>query len=278
MQVPSQIHARTRLPAVPSGVVRIRFRSSMSVHTYTRFVIHYNTHLPEPRPCGGLLFTTDDTSWHHVAATVDHSNRSAVRMEIYVDGTVRSSTVASKRRNLLKPLALMGEMGLAIGRSDPGRPPPRTKPSSMMDSGQIEEFGIQQGSESFWAAGLDEMMLWNVLRTAEEILADVSTTCRAGRSGAFGSVWPVLCYSFDSLDLHRDDGKYHFTDLGLNPPVNAQAVVGDRFAPSCTTLGDNGALVDKVIAASPVLGVRLFLFFGPLQNSANFTEGNKSLN
>jgi hypothetical protein len=80
----------------------------------------------------------------------------------------------------------------------------------------------------------------------------LSATCRAGRSGAFGSVWPILCYSFDSLDLHRDrdTGEMHFTDLGLDPPVNAQTVVGDRFAPSCTTLGDNGALVDKVISSS----------------------------
>jgi hypothetical protein len=252
VQIPSQISYTTTLPVVPAGIVRIRFQSSMSVHTYSRFVIRYNTLPPGPRSCEGLLFTRDNTSWHHVAATVNHSKGSAVSMNIYVDGAVRASSVASKRKNLPKSLALVGEMGLAIGRSDPGRPPPRTMTSSMIDTSQATTIGRMQGSETFWASGLDEMRLWNVSRTAEEILAGLRSTCRAGRSGAFGVVWPILCFSFDSLDLHRDrdDGNMYFSDLGLAPPVNARAVVGDRFAPSCTTLGDNGALVDMVIASS----------------------------
>ena len=200
MQIPSQISYAVTLPVVPSGIVRIRFQSSMSVHTYSRFVLRYNTLPPGPRSCEGLLFTRDNTSWHHVAATVNHSNGSAVSMNIYVDGAVRASSVASKRRNLPKPLALVGEMGLAIGRSDPGRPPPRTMTSSLMDASQATTIGKMQGSETFWAAGLDEMRLWNVSRTAEEILAGLrsESMCGAGRSGAFGAAWPVLCFSFDS--------------------------------------------------------------------------------
>jgi hypothetical protein len=260
LQFPTQISFLTTLPAVMSGVVRIRFLSSTSVHSFSRFVVHYSTTPPGSRPCGGLIFADDQKNWHHVAATLDHYNKSAVSMKIYINGTVRADAIASSQKVAL--MALVGEMGLAIGRPDPGRPPPVTMPLSLIDTSKIDEIGYQQGSESFWAAGLDEMRLWNFSRTAEEIIAGLSTTCKTGVNGAFGRAIPVLCYSFDSLDLRRGDGKMYFTDFGLDPPIDAQAVVGDRFAPWCTTLGDGGALVDKVITLVQLRAPSCFWMLG----------------
>ena len=234
-------------PAVLSSVIRIRFRSPMSVHRSSRFVVHYSTLPAGTRPCDGLLVTPDENPWHHAAATVDQINGSAVSMRIYVDGVIRANAVASMQKMLNKPLALVGEMGLAIGRSDPGRPPPLIGPFNRIDYSR--EIDLHQGAETFWASGLDEMRLWNVSRSAEEIFMGLSTTCKDGGGGTFGSILPILCYSFNRLDLYTDDGKMYFSDLGLAPPVDAQAVVGDRFAPWCTTLGDNGLLVDQVTAA-----------------------------
>jgi hypothetical protein len=259
VQFPTQISFTTTLPAVLSGVVRIRFSSSMSVHTFSSFTVYYSTTPPGSRPCSGLHFAHNETSWHHVAATLDQYNRSAVRTKIYIDGSIRTDLVASSPKVPRKRMTLIGNMGLAIGRSDPGRAPPVTMPSSLIDTSKINKIGNQQGSESFWAAGLDEMRLWNVSRTAEEIIAGLSTTCKTRGNGTFGRDLPILCYTFDSMDLHRDDGKMHFTDFGLDPTIDAQAVVGDRFAPWCTTLGDRGALVDKVIASSLISSSRLLL-------------------
>ena len=217
-------------------------------------MIHYNTQPPSSRPCDGLLIQPDEKSWHHVAATVDQVNRSAASIKIYVNGTVRASTVVSSKGRLSKPLTMVGEMGLAIGRSDPGRAPPLTGPfSPSLDvyNSKIEE---RQGSETFWAAGLDEMRMWNVSRSSEEILAGMTLTCK---NSSFDGDAPVLCYSFDHMDLHTYDGKMHLADLGLAPAVDAQAVVGDRFASWCTTLGDNGVLVDKVVP--DIQGLSCFL-------------------
>ncbi len=254
LQIPTQISFTMTLPVVNSGVVRIRFLSAMSVHTTTRFVVHYNTLPPASRPCDGLLFAPGKSSWHHVAATVDQVNGSAASMKIYVDGTLQAQSIVSRKETLLKPLALVGRMGLAIGRSDPGRAPPLTGPFVPSNADyNTGHFDVRKGSDSFWAAGLDEIRLWNVSRSAEEILLGLNTTCKAGGGGSFGRFSPVLCYSFDRMDLHKDDGIMYFTDLGLAPPVEARAVVGDRFAEWCTTLGDNGLLVDKVVATNAQL-------------------------
>jgi hypothetical protein len=250
LQKPRQADFAVTLPVVNSGIVRIRFLSSMSVHKYSRFTVHYSTLPPGFRPCDGLLVTPDEKSWYHVAVTVDQINASAVSTKIYVNGTVRADAVASSDKLLYKPLAFVGEMGLAIGRSDPGRPSPSVGPFHLSDYSKPYE--LHQGAESFWAAGLDELRLWNVSRSAEEIFSGLSTTCKAG---TFGSVLPVLCYSFDRLALHMEDGNMYFTDLGLAPPVVAQAVVGDRFAPWCNTLGDGGVLVDKVCCSSHCNGL-----------------------
>ena len=244
--IPSQISFTTTLPVVPFGVVRVRFLSSMSVHTFSRFLLHYNTVPPASSPCDGLTVGPDEVPWHHVAATVDQVNSSASSVNLFVDGNLRVNKVVSRKEMVDTPMALVGRLGLAIGRSDPGRPPPLIGPYTPSNDVYNGEFDVRQGQDMFWAAGLDELRLWNVSRSAEEINLGMRTACRSG----MGGVLPILCYSFDALDLRKEGGNVYFTDLGLAPPAFAQAVVGDRFAPWCTTLGDNGLLVDKVLITS----------------------------
>ncbi len=134
-------------------------------------------------------------------------------MKIYVDCALQAESVATRRKAQIKSLTLVGEMGLATGRSDPGRPPPLVGPFNLIDFSQ--DLYMHQGAEYFWGDWLDEMRFWNVLRSAEEIIKDLSTTCKGSRGVTPLSGSLLLCYSFDSVDLQIKNNMMYFTDHGL---------------------------------------------------------------
>ena len=235
------------LPPVNGGIVRVQYSSTSSIHSTARFVLHYNTINPSlfPRPCAGLYFngTTPYADWNHVAATAELVNETSTRLKIYVEGTLQ---VFVDAHIPIPVLAVSGSAGISVGRGDPSRAPPLLGPFAPSDGGYGNEEDLHQGAETFWAGGLDEMRVWNVSRTAEQIASGIFRTCNSTEFQRDDSDnIPILCLSFDNF-LQDSDGKAYFKDLSPGEASRAIPVVGDTSAPWCTTRDDGGVLVSEV--------------------------------
>ena len=243
LQIGTMISQDVTLPAINSGIVRVRFQSSTSVHSSTRFVLHYSTQKPwqEIGACPGLTFNgaPSSTDWHHVAATVEQVNSSSLSLSIYVDG------VLSAHDGISTPwpvLSLAGVAGVAIGRGDPSRAPPLLAPFAPSDGGYGNALDQHQGAETFWAGGLDELRVWDYARSPEEIVRAILQNCTYL---AATNSRPLLCFAFDEMVTNGTQRPY-FQDFGTGSASDAQAVVGDKFSSWCTTIDDGGVLVDEV--------------------------------
>ena len=240
----------TLLPEVKAGIVRVRFRSSSSLHSSARFVLHYNTVKPGPSapPCAGLYFnetaSVSSASWHHVAVTAEQINLTDSVLKMYIDGSLKVSLAVPLS---LADLSVAGYAGISIGRGDPSRAPPSLGPFSPSYGSYGNELDLHQGAETFWEGGLDELRVWNVSLSSNEISNGLFLNCTSVNDGRNGiRIVPILCFSFDQMNSNVESGSVYFEDQSQWESRHAQSVVGDKYAPWCTTLGDGGVLVDVV--------------------------------
>jgi hypothetical protein len=232
-------------PPINASILRVRFYSYTSVHSTTRFVLHYSTVLVDPSaPCPGL---PPSEAWHHVSAVVNVSDPLSARLSLYING----SLVASSQGLLYSPsgLAVTGDMGLAIGRADTARAPPLI---GGVLSNYIDTTFIRRGADTFWFGGLDEIRIWNRSLAGPDVSASFNSSCASqgmvGVGPAEGPSSPLVCFGFEDLWVGGDAAG--FRDSGTEDGAQLVPVVGDRNTAWCETRGDEGQLMSQFGRAS----------------------------
>ena len=256
-QATSKLENFVKLKSVKAKFLRIRFRSESSVHSYSRFMLHYSAHQDANEwnrseylaSCNGILRRG---VWNHLAVVVHQLGSRALEAELFVNGLNVSYSTFERSEDFR--LQISGASGLAIGRADPSRPPPTFAPEVYPKLPHREDSfdRLLRGSDSFWEGGIDELRVWKRALNQEDLLYFMNRNCSAtsllpenqisSMNDEINHSSPIACYSFDTLDA----GGLGFPDVGSRPGVNAIPIVGDRHIPWCTSLGDNGVLIDKV--------------------------------
>jgi hypothetical protein len=234
------------LPPVDASILRVRFLSQTSVHSSSRFLLHYSTVPLDPKAsCLGL---PRSDAWHHVSAVIDVSDPVYARLSLYING----SLVASSSGPLKSPsnLAISGDMGLTIGRPDTTRAPPWMG-GMLSNEPQAYLLWIHRGEDSFWAGGLDEIRIWNRSLTDAEISAGFNSSCArsAGPATVAGNLTgPLVCFGFE--DVWDGGTAAGFRDTGVVEGAQMVPVVGDRHTAWCETRGDHGQLMSQYSSGS----------------------------
>ena len=254
----SKIGCKFQMTILNASVLRVRFDSESSVHTFSRFMVHYKALFgssdslrTDTKERGHQLLKAD--LWHHVSLVVKRIGKSRISAEWYVNGSTVSgmpTILQTSAENF--DLRISGIEGVAVGRADPTHPPPS---HDLYNAVNDQEDSIPpRGSETFWGGRIDELRMWNRSLSQSEISSNVYRRCRSrppnnSRIDEYPDVAmenirmseALVCFGFDDLPLNGEG----FVDSGIHPPLSAVPIVGDYYAPWCLTIDDNAMLIDK---------------------------------
>lgn len=230
------------LPPIDASFIRVRFFSQTSVHSTSRFVLHYSVDRPDPK--GQCLGLPRYDVWHHVSAVVDVRDPAYAKLELYLNGTLVASSAGTMKSK--SGLAITGEMGIAVGRSDSTRPPPWIG-RLFDDDPSYYLLQIHKGEDSFWFGGLDEIRIWNTSLSKQDISSSYNSSCARPGDPKEDRSGPLVCFGFEDV---WDGGTTGFRDTGSDVGAQLVPVVGDRYTLWCETRGDQGQVMTQFSTAS----------------------------
>ena len=240
---PNKAKCLVHLPPVNASILRVSFYSQTSVHSTSRFFLHYSVDPFDPNaPCRGL---PRSDSWHHISAVVDFSDPVYASLSLYLNGSLVARNMEPLKSS--SSMAITGDMGLAIGRGDTSRPPPWIGGMFQVDPGpDVYLLGVHRGEESFWFGGLDEIRIWNRSLADADIRSNFDASCTGGPAGNLSG--PLVCFGFE--DVWGGGKASGFRDDGAERGEPMMPVVGDRYTTWCETRGDQGQLMSQYSPAS----------------------------